>query len=148
MMQLPPEFEGPYQALSEELFNMGAFRRGSITERYRKCVNPACACARKGHSGHGPQTILTFKEQGTTRTVNLPSPAAVELVRGQIAEHEHFLDWAKRWRALQEAVSVKRLRETLASPPDTPPESEDARKKKLPRASKPKLRGKSKRSSA
>ena len=128
MMELPPEFDEPYQALVEELLTMGAFRRGSITERYRKCGSPACACANEGHPGHGPQTILTFKEQGVTRTVNLPSPAAVGLARLQIKEHEHFLDWTKRWRPLQEAVSGARLRETLTPSKENPAEPEDARR--------------------
>src|SRR5438034_2455256 len=43
----------------EELFrqieNLGDFRRGIISVNYRKCGKSNCACARKGHPGHGPQ---------------------------------------------------------------------------------------------
>jgi hypothetical protein len=147
MRDVPAGLHEQYEALVEELLEMGAFRRGTVTERYRKCGRPRCACARKAHPGHGPQTMLTYKERGMTRTVNLPSAAAVEMVRGQVEEHEHFLDWTKRWRTLQETISGERLKETVTSSKDHPTESsDDARKKKLRRASRRKSRGKSKRS--
>lgn len=139
MQETPAGFHEQYDALVEELLAMGPFRRGTITERYRKCGNPTCACAGQGHRGHGPQTILTYKEQGVTRTVNLPTGAAVARVRAQIEEHEHFQDWAKRWRILQEEISEVHM--TQAQTPAT----DDALKKKLRRASRTKSRGKSKR---
>jgi hypothetical protein len=146
MREVPAGLRERHDALIEELRTMGPFRRGTLTERYRKCGHLACACARKGHPGHGPQTILTYKEHGTTRTINLPSVAAVELARGQIEEHEHFVDWAQRWRTLHEAISEERLKQTLAPLKDGSTESsDDARKKKLRRVSRPKSRGKSKR---
>src|SRR2546429_2664822 len=52
----------------EELFrqieNLGDFRRGIISVNYRKCGKSNCACARKGHPGHGPQYLWNVSVGG------------------------------------------------------------------------------------
>ena len=146
MPQVPTEWQDRQEALIEELLGLGPFRRGTLTERWRRCGHPTCACARPEHPGHGPQTILTYKEDGVTRTVNLPTAAAVAVVRGQLETHEQFLGWAKRWRTVQEAIAADRLRQALAASETRPTATADeARKKKLRRGLKRKSRGKSKR---
>src|SRR6266699_3615976 len=60
----------------EELFrqieNLGDFRRGIISVNYRKCGKSNCACARKGHPGHGPQYLWNVSVGGKTQARNLP----------------------------------------------------------------------------
>src|SRR5881409_2552541 len=55
----------------EELFrqieNLGDFRRGIISVNYRKCGKSNCACARKGHPGHGPQYLWNVSVGGKTQ---------------------------------------------------------------------------------
>lgn len=143
MRALPEAFRERYDALVAELLDMGEFRRGSISERRRKCGKARCACADKKHPGHA-QRILTFKDKQRTRTVNLPSTAALEMTRDHVREHDHFLDWSERWQALQEEICNQRIRE-LAVPPseeETTASRDEARKKKSPRASRRKSHGK------
>jgi hypothetical protein len=40
--------------LYQQLQAVGDFRPGIISVNFRKCGKKNCACARKGHPGHGP----------------------------------------------------------------------------------------------
>ena len=145
MRTVPKGLRERYDALVGELLEMGEFRRGTIIERHRRCGKARCACADKNHPGHGPQRILTYKEEGITRTVNLPSTAAMEVARGHVQEHRHFLDWCKRWQRVQEEICDQRMQESVdpAKQEDETPLQDGALKKKRRSASKPKSRGKS-----
>src|SRR5437016_12810093 len=59
----------------EELFrqieNLGDFRRGIISVSYRKSSKRNCACARKGHPGHGPAYLCNVSVGGKTQTRDL-----------------------------------------------------------------------------
>jgi len=54
-----PELETRRAGLYERLAAIGDFRRGSISENYRRCGKPNCACARPDHPGHGPRFLWT-----------------------------------------------------------------------------------------
>jgi hypothetical protein len=41
----PRELEAERDRLYEQLAGVGDFRRGSVSENYRKCGKPNCACA-------------------------------------------------------------------------------------------------------
>ena len=43
--------------LYAQLAATGDFRRGSVTENYRRCGKANCACAQPGHPGHGPRFL-------------------------------------------------------------------------------------------
>ena len=45
--------------LYDELAATGDFRRGSISENYRRCGKPNCVCAQPDHPGHGPRYLWT-----------------------------------------------------------------------------------------
>lgn len=45
--------------LYDQLAATGDFRRGSISENYRRCGKPNCVCAQEGHPGHGPRYLWT-----------------------------------------------------------------------------------------
>lgn len=143
MRAVPEVFRERYDALVAELLEMGEFRRGSIVERARKCGKPGCACADKKHPGHS-QRILTYTDKTRSRTLNLPSTAAVQMTRGHVREHDHFTDWSQRWRMLQEEICDYRIRELALHPmqEEAPIPRDEARKKKLPRAFRRKSRGK------
>jgi hypothetical protein len=49
LTKLQAEREG----LLQNLATTGDMRRGSITEVYRSCGKPTCACASADHPGHG-----------------------------------------------------------------------------------------------
>ena len=58
--------------LHRQMENLGDFRRGTISVNYRKCGKSNCACARKGHPGHGPQYLWNASVSGKTQAQNLP----------------------------------------------------------------------------
>ena len=66
--------------LLQKLAATGDMRRGSITEVYRSCGKPTCACAGPGHPGHGPYYAFTVKVDGKTKTLQLrPGPMLTKL---------------------------------------------------------------------
>ena len=67
-----PELEAERGRLYAQLSTVGDFRRGSVSENYRKCGKPNCACAAADHPGHGPRFLWT-RSAGSRRTVG---PAA------------------------------------------------------------------------
>jgi len=59
-----PELEAERDRLYAQLSVVGDFRRGSVSENYRKCGKPNCACAQPGHPGHGPRFLWTRSARG------------------------------------------------------------------------------------
>ena len=59
-----PELEAERDRLYAQLSTAGDFRRGSVSENYRKCGKPNCACAAAGHPGHGPVVSWDQVQQG------------------------------------------------------------------------------------
>lgn len=101
------------QQLIDELIQLSPFRAGSITTRFRRCGKPTCTCQTKGHPGHGPQSILTYKEEGKTRTRNLPTLTAVEIATQQIEARRSFKQWQKEWEALNREICDQELKNVL-----------------------------------
>ena len=60
---------------------VGDFRRGALNPVWRKCGKPDCACAQKGHRGHGPQWNLTRRVNGKTVNVHLKPGPELEKAR-------------------------------------------------------------------
>ena len=52
-----PELEAVRERLYAQLTEVGDFRRGSVSENYRRCGKPNCACAQPDHPGHGPRFL-------------------------------------------------------------------------------------------
>jgi hypothetical protein len=85
-----PELEAERDRLYAHLATTGDFRRGSVTENYRKCGKPNCACAAADHPGHGPRFLWT-RSQGRQKRIGRQLAAAeVEKVRREIARHAEF----------------------------------------------------------
>src|SRR5712691_7038024 len=59
-----PELEAGRDRLYAQLTAVGDFRRGSVSENYRKCGKPNCACARPDHPSHGPRFLWTRTARG------------------------------------------------------------------------------------
>jgi hypothetical protein len=84
-----PELEAERDRLYAQLSGVGDFRRGSVTENYRKCGKPNCACAQAGYPGHGPRFLWTRSARG--RTVGRQLAAGeVARVRREVARHADF----------------------------------------------------------
>jgi hypothetical protein len=85
-----PELEAERGRLYAQLAALGDFRRGSVSENWRKCGKPNCACAAPGHPGHGPRFLWT-RSAGRRKTVGRQLAAAeVEKVCGEVARHAQF----------------------------------------------------------
>ena len=86
--------------LYEQLKTVGDFRPGTISVNFRKCGKNNCACARKGHAGHGPQYLWNTTRRGQSRAQNLRMGLELEKVRKELENHTIFL------RLCQELVEV------------------------------------------
>ena len=85
-----PELEAERARLFAQLGAVGDFRRGSVTENWRKCGKPNCACVAPDHPGHGPRFLWT-RSAGRRKTVGRQLAAAeVEKVRREVARHGEF----------------------------------------------------------
>lgn len=74
------------QAISE----VGEFRPGQLTPRYRRCGKPNCHCASPGDPGHGPSWSLTRVVAGKTVTRVIPAGEAVATTQSQLEEYRRF----------------------------------------------------------
>jgi hypothetical protein len=78
------------------LHRIGPFLEGSLTITTRRCGRPTCRCATQGPLHE--TALLTWKEDGTTRTLHVPI-ALRAAVATWVAE-------AKRLKQLSHAMSV------------------------------------------
>jgi len=85
-----PELEAERDRLFAQLSVVGDFRRGSVSENWRRCGKPNCACAAPDHPGHGPRFLWT-RSAGRRKTVARQLAAGeVGKVRREIARHAEF----------------------------------------------------------
>ena len=85
-----PELMAERDRLFAQLSMVGDFRRGSVSENWRRCGKPNCACAAPGHPGHGPRFLWT-RSAGRRKTVARQLAAGeVEKVRREVARHAEF----------------------------------------------------------
>jgi hypothetical protein len=117
-----PELEAERDRLYAQLSRVGDFRRGSVSENWRKCGKPGCACAQPGHRGHGPRMLWT-RSGGRGKTVGRQLAAGeVDKVRGEIARHAEFTEISRQIVEVNERICEARP----ASGPQSPsaPEGE------------------------
>ena len=102
-----PELEAERDRLYAQLSEVGDFRRGSVSENYRKCGKPNCACAQPGHPGHGPRFLWTRSTRG--RTVGRQLAAGeVARVRREVARHGEFTAVSERIAEVNEKICEAR----------------------------------------
>ena len=85
-----PELEAERERLYAQLSVVGDFRRGSVSENYRKCGKPNCACAQLDHPGHGPRFLWTRAARGRGTVGRQLAAGEVDKVRGEVARHAEF----------------------------------------------------------
>jgi hypothetical protein len=112
-----PELEAERDRLYAQLSMAGDFRRGSVSENYRKCGKPNCACAAAGHPGHGPRFLWT-RSAGSRRTVGRQLAAAeVEKVRREIARYAEFTAALEQIVEVNERICEARPAARTQAPP-------------------------------
>lgn len=103
--------------LYDELTETGDFRRGSISENYRRCGKPNCVCAQPDHRGHGPRYLWTRTVAGRGTKGRQLSAAEVDKVRGELATYRRFAEVSEQIVAVNEAICEARPPNAAATAP-------------------------------
>jgi len=112
-----PELEALRDRLYAQLAATGDFRRGSVSENYRKCGKPNCACAAPDHRGHGPRFLWT-RSAGSRKTAGRQIAAAeAEKVRREIARHAEFTAAVEQIVEVNEKICEARPVAGMQAPP-------------------------------
>ena len=102
------ELEADRDCLYAQLAAVGDFRRGSVSENWRKCGKPNCACAAPDHPGHGPRFLWT-RSAGRRKTVGRQLAAGeVEKVRREVARHAEFASTVEQVIEVNEKICEAR----------------------------------------
>jgi len=128
-----PELEAERDRLCAQLSAAGDFRRGSVSENYRKCGKPNCACAAAGHPGHGPRFLWTRTARGRGTVGRQLAAAEVEKVRREIARYAEFTAAVEQIVEVNERICEARP----AAGTQAPPVPEGEKGGSSPRSRKP-----------
>jgi hypothetical protein len=112
-----PALEAERDRLYAQLAAVGDFRRGSVSENYRKCGKPNCACVQPDHPGHGPRFLWT-RSSGRRKTIGRQLAAAeVEKVRHELARHAEFAAAVEQIAEVNEKICEARPAAAVEAPP-------------------------------
>src|SRR5271165_2611380 len=103
-----PELEAERDRLYAQLSTVGDFRRGSVSENYRRCGRPNCACAQPDHPGHGPRYLWTRTVAGRGTKGRQLSADEVGKVRAELANYHRFAEVSEQIVAVNEAICEAR----------------------------------------
>ena len=103
-----PDLEAQREQLYEQLAATGDFRRGSITENYRRCGKPNCACAQPDHPGHGPRYLWTRSVPGRGTRGRQLAGGEVEKVRRELDAYQRFAALSEQIVEVNEAICEAR----------------------------------------
>jgi hypothetical protein len=112
-----PELEAERDRLYAQLSAVGDFRRGSVSENYRKCGKPDCACAQADHRGHGPRFLWTRTARGRGTVGRQLAAAEVEKVRREVARHGEFAATVEQIAEVNEKICEARPVAGTGAPP-------------------------------
>ena len=94
--------------LYEQLADTDDFRRGSVSETYRRCGKPNCVCAGEDHPGHGPRWMWTRKDPDGKTVGRALKADEVDKVRDEIAAYRGFVEVSKQVVEVNEAICEAR----------------------------------------
>jgi hypothetical protein len=103
-----PELEAERDRLYAQLSEVGDFRRGSVSENYRRCGKPNCACAQPDHPGHGPRFLWTRSARGRGTVGRQLAAREVEKVRAEVARHGEFAAISEQLAEVNERICEAR----------------------------------------
>jgi hypothetical protein len=92
----------------KQMARLGDMRKGSITETFRPCGKPACACSASDHPGHGPYYAFTTKVAGKTETVQMREGSRLEKFRREVATYREFRTLSEALIAVNNAICEAR----------------------------------------
>ena len=91
MSEILLSLEQKRQDLFRQLEQTGDFRRGIISVVYRKCGKKNCACARKGHPGHGPVHLWNTTIKGKSYAKSVKVGPELQKYLDETANYRRFL---------------------------------------------------------
>jgi hypothetical protein len=103
-----PELEAERDRLYAQLSAVGDFRRGSVSENYRRCGKPNCGCAAPGHPGHGPRFLWTRTARGRGTVGRQLAAGEVARVRREVARHAAFAAISEQIAEVNEKICEAR----------------------------------------
>ena len=112
-----PELEAERERLYAQLSVVGDFRRGSVSENWRKCGKPNCACAQLDHPGHGPRFLWTRTARGRGTVGRQVAAGEVEKVRREVARHAEFTAISEQIAEVSEKICEARPIAGTDAPP-------------------------------
>lgn len=116
------EMEQERARLYGQLAETGDFRRGSISENYRRCGKANCACARPGHPGHGPRQLWTRTGPGRKSRGRKLAAGEVDKVHSELSMYARFAALTEQIVEVNEAICEARP-VSATSPPIPVPQS-------------------------
>ena len=105
---LLPELEAERERLYSRLSAVGDFRRGSVSENWRRCGKPGCACAQPGHRGHGPRFLWTRSARGRGTVGRQLAAGEVARVRREVGRHAEFAAISEQIAEVNEKICEAR----------------------------------------
>lgn len=103
-----PQLEQRRAELYAGLAEVGDFRRGSVSQTYRRCGKANCACADPAHPGHGPRYMWARSVGGKTEGRQVaPGPELDKVVR-EVANYKQFLAQVDQIVEVNEAICEAR----------------------------------------
>ena len=103
-----PELEAERDLLYAQLAAVGDFLRGSVSENYRRCGKPNCACAQPGHPGHGPRFLWTRTVRGQKTRGRQLAAAEVAKVRRELERYADFASITEQIAEVSEKICEAR----------------------------------------
>ena len=132
------DLEQQRDRLYAELAATGDFRRGSISENYRRCGKPNCGCAHPDHPGHGPRYLWTRTVAGRGTKGRQLSAAEVDKVRAELANYRRFAEVREKIVAVNEEICEARPPDVAATaPPAATGDEKRGSATRSPRRSRP-----------
>jgi hypothetical protein len=103
------ELEARRARLFERLAAVGDFRRGSISQNWRRCGKAGCRrCAEPGSRGHGPRWLWTKTVPGRGTVGRQLAAGEVEKVRAELASYQEFAELTGQIVEVSEAICEAR----------------------------------------
>jgi hypothetical protein len=108
-VQLLAELEARRARLFERLAAVGDFRRGSVSENWRRCGKRSCRrCAEPGSRGHGPRWLWTRTVAGRGTIGRQLRAEELGKVRAELENYQQFAALAEEIAEVSEAICEAR----------------------------------------
>jgi hypothetical protein len=108
-VQVLADLEARRARLFERLAAVGDFRRGSVSENWRRCGKPSCRrCAEPGSAGHGPRWLWTRTVPGRGTIGRQLRAEELGKVRAEVENYQRFAALAEEIAEVSEAICEAR----------------------------------------